>query len=568
LYLFLSTISRKKVVLKKKASIFYWFILLLPIDRSFYPVYNKYMKKLPLGIHTFSKLIEDNSLYIDKTRHIYQMVTEGSVYFLSRPRRFGKSLTLSTLRSLFEGEKELFKGLYIYDQPWEWKKWPILHFDFSDFSEEQTEDDLKQLIIENSRSIAKEYDLEIAQNLPYNQYFKAVLKGLPEKGVILIDEYDKPILNNITNPAKAGKVKEILKGFYSIIKSSDAYVRFAFLTGVTKFAKISVFSGLNNLTDLTMKEAYADICGYTEEELDTYFGKEIESIASELSVTIEELRIRIREWYNGFRFSSKDIRVYNPISIMNFILDGKFKAYWFETGTPTFLTQLMNEEGFSPNNLEKLTCSASAFSTYDVENLKALPILFQSGYLTIKDFQEARNSFVLGFPNREVRSAFLESLFIEFGKNTGSDSDYPLFRLEDSLKSYDMESFFETLNILFAKIPYDIHLPYEKYWQSLFYMIFTLMGYYIEAEYRTSKGRIDAYINMPDRTYLFEFKLVSKKTKAAVGLLEDAKTQIIDTDYAKRFRGAGKPVSLFPVVFDYKKERAVIKWEEIDLPAP
>ncbi|MEA1910846.1 MAG: AAA family ATPase, partial [Spirochaetota bacterium] len=465
------------------------------------------MKKLPLGIQTFRDIIEDNYLYVDKTRFIYNIASQGKHFFLSRPRRFGKSLTLSTLGSLFEGDKELFKGLYIYNQPWEWKKWPVLRFDFSDFSEEQNEEELKQLILENIKSIVKEYNLIIDSNLPYNQYFKAALKALPYKAVILIDEYDKPILNYITNPVKAARIKEILKGFYTIIKSSDAYVRFSFLTGVTKFAKISVFSGLNNLTDLTMEKAYSDLCGYTEEEMDLYFGDEFISAAKNSKMTVEDFRSKIREWYNGFRFSSRDIRVYNPISLMYLLRNREFKAYWFETGTPTFLTQLMNQEGFSPVKLEGLTCPSSAFSTYDLENLKALPILFQSGYITIIDFQEDRNSFLLGFPNREVRSAFLESLLMEFGKNAASDSGYPLFYLEDSLRTHNMESFFENLDILFAKIPYDIHLPYEKYWQSLFYMIFTLMGYYIEAEYKTSKGRIDAFISLTDRVYIFEFKL-------------------------------------------------------------
>lgn len=520
------------------------------------------MKKLPLGIQTFSDIIEDGYLYIDKTKFIYNIASQGKYYFLSRPRRFGKSLTLSTLGSLFEGEKELFKGLYLYDQPWDWKKWPVLRFDFSELSEEQNEEELKQLISESIKSMVKQYDLILDENLPYNQYFKAALKALPDKAVILIDEYDKPILNNITDPAKANKVKEILKGFYTIIKGSDAYVRFAFLTGVTKFAKISVFSGLNNLTDLTMKEAYADLCGYTEEELDLYFGDEFINIARNINSSVEDLRSKIREWYNGFRFSSRDVRMYNPISILNFVLDRKFKAYWFETGTPMFLIQLMKQEGFAPEDMEKLFCRDSDFSTYEVDHLLALPILFQSGYLTIQNYRESNFIYTLGFPNREVKSSFLENLIKTYTPKGSGPTVSPLVYLQNSVENNDMESFFENLDILFAKIPYDIHLPYEKYWQSLFYLIFTLMGYYIEAEYRTSKGRIDAVISLPDRVYLFEFKLAGEKTKGADGLMEEAKIQIRETDYAKRFLDGGKPVSLLPVVFEYRKERAVIQWEE------
>ncbi|MEA1911720.1 MAG: AAA family ATPase, partial [Spirochaetota bacterium] len=350
------------------------------------------MRKLPLGIQTFKDIINDGYLYIDKTKFIYNIANSGKYYFLSRPRRFGKSLTLSTLGSLFEGEKELFKGLYIYDQPWEWKKWPVLRFDFSSFSEEQNEEELKQLIINTIMKIVKQYNLNIDKGLPYNQFFKETLENLPDKAIILIDEYDKPILNYITDPVKAQKVKEILKGFYTEIKASDAYVRFAFLTGVTKFAKISVFSGLNNLTDLTMKKNYADLCGYTEEELDKYFSDEFRIIAGEIKLSETKLRNRIQEWYNGFRFSSKELTVYNPISIMYFILDREFKPYWFETGTPTFLTKLMKKEGFAPDALEKYICSIQDFSTYEVENLQALPILFQSGYLTIIDYEEHREA--------------------------------------------------------------------------------------------------------------------------------------------------------------------------------
>jgi len=521
------------------------------------------MKKLPLGIQTFKDIIQDDYLYIDKTRWIYDIAHSGKYYFLSRPRRFGKSLTLSTLGSLFEGERELFKGLYIYDQPWDWKKWPVLRFDFSLFSGSYEPEVLESHIDQTILSYAKHYSITLQQS-GYDRRFQELLENLPDKAVILIDEYDKPILNYITDPQKAGKVKEILKGFYSVIKVADAFVRFAFLTGVTKFAKISVFSGLNNLTDLTMEPHYADLCGYTEEELDRYFSDEFQLIAKEWKLSDGELREKIREWYNGFRFSSRDMGVYNPISLMFFVRNREFKPYWFETATPTFLTQLMKMEGFAPDKLEDLTCPSSEFSTYDVENLKALPIRFQSGYLTIKDYLEERNSYVLNFPNREVRFSFLESLLLDFSKGSGIISDYPLYNLEDSLKNHDLESFFENLDILFAKIPYDIHLPYEKYWQSLFYLIFTLMGYYIEAEYRTSRGRIDAVINLPDRVFLFEFKLTGKKRGNARELMEEAKTQIKETDYAKRFLNCGKPVSLLPVVFDYNEDRAVIEWEEID----
>jgi len=516
------------------------------------------MKKLPLGIQTFRDIIEENYLYVDKTRFIYKLVTEGKYYFLSRPRRFGKSLTLSTLGSLFEGEKELFKGLYIYDQQWDWKKRPVLRFDFSEISEEQDENDLKILIKLTLQKCIKTYNLTIDNNLPYNMFFKTVLEQLPEKAIILIDEYDKPILNNINKPEKAGIMKEVLKGFYSVIKVSDPHIHFAFLTGVTKFAKISVFSGLNNLTDLTMKETYSELCGYSEDELNKYFSDDLNSISNAMNLDTSDLKAKVKEWYNGFRFSSKDLKVYNPVSLMHFITDRQFKPYWFETATPTFLTKLMKNESFIPTDLEAIHCSSTDFSTYDIENLKALPILLQSGYLTIKNYTPEMDSYELGLPNREVKQAFTQALLKEY---TGIGQTTPLYNIMNALKSDDLETFFENIDILFAKVPYDIHLKYEKYWQSLFYMIFTLMGYYIEVEYRTNRGRIDSFINMPNKVYLFEFKFTEKGN--AERLMNEAETQIRETDYAKRFLDAGKPVCLLPVVFDYADNKAVILWKEL-----
>jgi len=518
------------------------------------------MKKLPLGIQTFKKLREENYLYIDKTRHLYKMVTEGSVYFLSRPRRFGKSLTLSTLGALFEGEKELFKGLYIYNQEWDWKKWPVLRFDFSMFSESHEPEMLISTIENSIESYASQYDIELKYE-GYEQKFRELLEHLPDKAIILIDEYDKPILNFITDLQKAEKAKNILKGFYTIIKGSDAHIRFAFLTGVTKFAKISVFSGLNNLTDLTMESDYAAICGYTEKELDKYFTEYIKKIATARKMSLTDLKDKIKLWYNGFRFSTANILVYNPISVMYFIRKKEFRPYWFETSTPSYLTELMKKEGFAPEKLEQYLCPIHEFSTYEVENIRALPILLQSGYLTIKDYQEYREAYVLGFPNREVRSSFLSSLLTEFSVSATRTTQTPLFSLEEALKSDDLETFFENIDILFAKVPYDIHLKYEKYWQSLFYMIFTLMGYYIEVEYRTNRGRIDSFINMPDMVYLFEFKFTEKGNSER--LMNEAETQIRETDYAKRFLDTGKPVCLLPVVFDYADNKAVITWKEL-----
>jgi len=518
------------------------------------------MKKLPLGIQTFEKLRKENYLYIDKTRFIFELVSQGSAYFLSRPRRFGKSLTLSTLAALFEGKRELFKGLYIDSKSWEWKKWPVIRFDFSNFSESNEPEKLEERIESWVTQYAESQQVFLKSS-GYERRFEELLQKLPEQAVILIDEYDKPLLNNIMSPEKANRIKDILKGFFSIIKSQDAHIRFAFLTGVTKFTRISVFSGLNNLIDLTMRPDFADICGYTEDEISEYFKKELTDISHEMNLPEPQLRNEIKDWYNGFRFSAKNVKVYNPVSVMNFINERIFKAWWFETATPTFLIQLMKLEGFAPELLENITCPESSFSSYEVENLKALPILFQSGYLTIRNYDNVRQAYSLGFPNREVKSAFLENLLHEFNPREKTGEAYPLYKLEEGLREKDFKSFFEYVNILFARVPYDVHLPYEKYWQSLFYMIFTLLGYYIEVEYKTAKGRIDAFIDFEDTVYIFEFKFTANSDGARQLAL--AGSQIRDREYARRFKGSGKEIIMLPAVFEYKNDKAVVLWDVI-----
>jgi len=437
------------------------------------------MKKFPFGIPTFEKIIATDSLYVDKTKQIYKMITEGTYYFLSRPRRFGKSLTLSTIGSIFEGKKDLFKDTFIFNADYEWETFPVLRFDFSTFSEAEEPEMLKEIIKSDLNFYAKKYSIDLSNELTYSKMFEKLLEELPKQAVLLIDEYDKPILNNINNSEKANICKEILKGFYTVIKASDKNIKFAMLTGVTKFAKISVFSGLNNLSDITMDSEYASLCGYTQEEVDFYFGDEIKKIAKAQDIDVAELNAKIKKWYNGFRFSDANITVYNPVSLMSYVKGRTFKHFWFETATPTFLIDLMKKENFNIAESENYLANMQDFSTFDIENLRVLPILLQAGYLTIVDYED--ETYTLNYPNYEVKSAFLNHLLPAYGGANGGSNNL-LIRIKIALLENDIEEVFELLETLISTIPYGIHLNYEKYWQSMFYLIFTILGFSIKAE--------------------------------------------------------------------------------------
>jgi len=507
------------------------------------------MKKLPIGIQTFSEIVQEDYLYIDKTETIYHLITSGKVYFLSRPRRFGKSLLLSTLEAIFKGKKELFKGLWIYDQSFEWKEHPVIRIDFSKKHIENSAE-LKEFIKLELQDIAEYYHITLVRE-HYDDIFAELLKKLAQTGkvVLLVDEYDKPILDHITDIETAKEIQETLKSFYTVIKASDEYLKFIFLTGVSKFSKVGVFSGLNNLNDITMDESFSQLLGYTQEELESNFAEWIIQLAEKQKMTVDEVLAMMKKWYNGYRFSKAQSYVYNPFSTLLLFNKNDFENYWFESGTPTFLIDLITTSQFDVPILQHLTVGQQAFASYEIGNLSPIALLYQTGYLTIKE-HEGR-LYTLGFPNLEVEDSFLNYLSEAYSQVPKELTENYLDKLIRAINSADMAVFFETLKVFFANIPYTLNISLEKHYQTIFYIIFTLLGLRIQAEVVTNKGRIDIVIELADSVYLFEFKLNGTK--------EQALEQIKRNDYSQKYQGTSKQVILVGVEFD-KVTRNVGEW--------
>ncbi|HRG48949.1 MAG TPA: AAA family ATPase [Leptospiraceae bacterium] len=509
------------------------------------------MKSLPIGIQTFRDIRDGKYVYIDKTKLIYELVKDHKgVYFLSRPRRFGKSLTLSTLKEIFEGNKELFQGLWIYGAEYDWKKYPIIRLDFSK-QKAENKAELKKFIVDQLDYIAKENKITLVKE-DYFARFEELIKILSERGkiVILIDEYDKPIIDHIENPELAKEMREILKGFYRIIKSSDEYLRFVFLTGVSKFSKAGVFSGLNNLNDISMTSQFSAMLGITQEEMKENFKEYILEFANKQKLTEEELLAKIKHWYNGYCFSGDCEKVYNPFSTLLLFQNKEFKNYWFETGTPSFLIELAKQKDFAISEMP-VRAEEISFSTYEVDRLDIIPLLFQTGYLTLTGYNPERLLYTLDYPNFEVKNSFLQ-YFIR-GYTNRAFQESKLYDLIDSLREKDFDSFFTILRSIFANIDYDLHIPQEKYYQTVFYLVFTLIGLRVSAEVKTNIGRIDAVIEDKD-IYLFEFKF-NDTAKSALAQIHKNKyfEKYLSRDTTQQNSG----LYLFGVEF---KDKTVGEW--------
>ncbi|HMV80405.1 MAG TPA: AAA family ATPase [Leptospiraceae bacterium] len=496
------------------------------------------MKKLPIGIQTFRDIIENNYIYVDKTKHIHQLIESGKgTYFLSRPRRFGKSLLISTLAEIFLGNRELFKGLYIADSDYSWKKHPVIRLDFSK-QKAETKEALISYLVGELELNAKKYSITLTKAEYYSQFEELILK-LSESGkvVILIDEYDKPIIDWLDRPEQAKEMRSVLKGFFSVLKGNDANIRFLFLTGVSKFSKAGVFSDLNHLNDITLTSKYSSLLGITEEELKNFFYEHIQEFSREGNISEEALIEKIRFWYNGYNFANPAVSVYNPFSTLLLFQNQKFSNYWFESGTPSFLINLMIERNYEvasiPLHLEELL-----FSSYDVEDLSLTPLLLQTGYLTIKGYDPERMLYTLDYPNFEVKRAFLSFFVKRFRRRELSES--VLYQIIDSLQDNDLENCMEVLRQIFSGIEYDLHIPQEKYYQTLFYLVFTMMGLKIQTEVKTNIGRIDAVIESRS-VYIFEFKFSGTK--------EEALAQIKNKKYYEKYINKGKDVFLVGAEF-------------------
>ena len=487
---------------------------------------------------------------MDKTAEIYKLAKEGRYYFLSRPRRFGKSLLVSTMEAYFSGRRELFSGLAIEKLEAEWKQHPVLHLDLSGVS--YTDESVLERVL--SDKLAKWETLYGAVNtsdilgLRFKEVIEAAYNKTGNQVAILIDEYDKPIIDNLGNEPTLSHLRSTLQGFYSVMKSMDARIRFGFLTGVTKIGKMSVFSGLNNLNDISMIPDYVDICGVSETELHEYFDESISELSSANEMSKEECYVKLKSMYDGYHFCEDSIGIYNPFSLLNTFQNKKFREYWFETGTPGFLVEVMRKTSFDVTTLENQTVDSTLMSNADAIFENPVPYLFQSGYLTITGYNDMFRLYQLGFPNQEVKNGFLNCLLKYYVPMSPDMSGTTLiYQLWHSITEGNPKSFMQILSSLFANTSYQIQGETEKDFQYAMYIISALLGEYVQVERTTSNGRIDLIIQTKEFIYIFELKV---NADADVAL-----RQIDEKGYARPFEGDSRKLFKIGVNFSTATRR-------------
>lgn len=503
--------------------------------------------KLPVGIQSFEKLREDKLLYVDKTRDIFNLLQSAGYFFLSRPRRFGKSLTLSTIKAIYEGRQQLFEGLWIEDQ-WDWQQThPVIHFSFSNIGYRDL--GLEGAIKAELAEISRRHQITLTQTSIARQ-FRELIEALSQQGkvVLLIDEYDKPLIDYLDDLPTAQANQKTLKTFYSVLKDSDPYLEFVLLTGISKFSKVSIFSDLNNLFDLTFAPQAMTLTGYTQEELEHYFAPYFPAAMAALELSEQQLLDKLQEWYNGYSWDTRH-RVYNPFAILNFFSFNDFRNFWFESGTPTFLPRLMKEQQvFEVDDIE---LDELAFSSYSIEKLQVIPILFQTGYLTLKS-REEYGFYRLGYPNREVRASMMAYLIAEMRHAEPAFTTPTVVYLHKAFQANDMERVIELIKTIFANIPSHIFIKEaESYYHSLIYLVFFYLGQYSESEVNTNNGRLDCVVKTPEQIYVLEFKLNQSA--------EIALQQIKDKGYAEKYRADPREKVLLGINFS-SESKSVEGW--------
>jgi hypothetical protein len=486
------------------------------------------IRKYPLGKQDFPKLRNEGFVYVDKTKYAFELAVLGGPYFLAKPRRFGKSLFISTLESIFLGKKELFEGLYIYDK-WQFEEYPMIRISFSNIGYKTM--GLQKAIANELKKIAENYNIELVHDsTDIANNHRDLIEKLSikyNKGVvILIDEYDKPIIDYLDKDKIeiAKENRDILKTFYSILKDAETYIKFLLITGVSKFSKVSIFSDLNNLTDIALDPDFNEICGISQEELESNFVEELKLYD----------KVKIKEWYNGYKWDIDGNTVYNPYSILNFFKNkGKFENYWYSTGTPSFLMNMCRENHMY--NFEQVTINKNDLGNFDIENLKIEPLLFQTGYLTIVEENPLLRNYTLSFPNLEVKESYLSSLAETYIQSDRLKTSAIFSDLLKFLKNKDTELFKVTINQAFSHIPYSLwQKENEQYYHALVHLIFSLLGVYIFSEVQTKKGRTDSIVMFENEVFIFEFKL----NKSA----DEAFFQIENKGYADKFKDGGMPI--------------------------
>jgi hypothetical protein len=487
------------------------------------------LKNLPIGIQTFERLRKDNYIYVDKTALVYQLVATGRYYFLSRPRRFGKSMLLSTLKAYFEGKKALFDGLVMAGLEKDWTQYPVLHLDLN--LVKRGEPDTLDMVLNNAlRKWEKVYGLEACETslgLRFQEVIERAHLVTGHPVVILVDEYDKPIIEEIDNPQVQERQQETLKQFYGVLKNMDNLIKFVLLTGVTKFSKVSVFSGLNNIEDISLSEDYATLCGITDEEIDTTLAPYVHRLAAKLGLSVEKAREELRSRYDGYHFSKESIGVYNPFSLLNALKNRALSNYWFETGTPSHLVHLLQKHHCNLEKMAAAECDAEELNSTDSQSTNPISVIYQSGYLTIKSFDPEFETYTLGFPNKEVEDGFLKYLLPNYSSVASGQTGFFISNFVREIRAGKVDDFLRRLSSLFADTPYELIKDLENHYQNVMFIVGKLMGLYVNAEYHTSQGRIDLVIQTSDYVYVMEFKLD--------GTAEEAIAQINDKGYARQF---------------------------------
>lgn len=518
------------------------------------------MQRLPIGEQEFTLLRARNEVYVDKTRHIYELMNAGRFLFLSRPRRFGKSLLVTTLAEIYRGNRDLFQGLWIEDKI-DWQPHPVILINFNgmDYREQSLSDALAQYMdkvaAQHQITLQGEHYKEKFQELIVRLAEQSIAQGFgPHRVVLLVDEYDKPITDLLENDQKVQEHVDTLKNFYSVLKAPEAiHLHLVFLTGVSKYGKISVFSDLNNLLDLTLDTRFATLLGYTQEELETYFRDHITRLCVTHGLSHEEMVTQIRFWYDGYSWDGIQ-RVYVPFSTLVFLEQQQFANYWFSTATPTFLLKLLKQKKIPATALADVIADRRLLESAAVAEIRPNSLLFQTGYLTIKSvqFRLGQPRYRLGYPNFEVEQAFQQYLLADYLEVPVDQLvDSLLVRLEEALAQQDVLRFIQIFQSVFASIPYTLFLEEEAYYHSVIYLVLRLLNFQIDPEKLTNVGRIDAVLELDDVIYILEFKMSTA---------EIALQQIRDKGYAQAYQAAGKPIILIGIAFD-KAKRNITDWK-------
>lgn len=512
------------------------------------------IRRYPIGIQNFEDLRNRNCVYVDKTELVYRLVNTDKVYFFSRPRRFGKSLLVSTLEAYFQGKKELFNGLAMEQLETEWTVYPVLHIDFSMTKYTELSDLTGQLnlfLYDWEKKYGRN-EMEVTPSERLRGVIQRAYELTGKQVAVLVDEYDAPLLDSNSAPELQEQLRNEMRKFFSPLKGMGQYLRFLFITGISKFSQLSIFSELNNLKNISMRDDFSALCGITEQELLTQLKYDIEQMAEANQETYEEACAHLKRQYDGYHFSKASADIYNPFSLFNAFDSKEYKNYWFSTGTPTFLIDILKRSDFDVRKLDGLTATDEQFDTPTEQIVDPIPVLYQSGYLTIKGYDPTFKLYKLAYPNSEVRYGFTESLLPSYVHQFPRDNTFYVVSFIRDLLKGDVESCLERTRSFFASIPNDLDNKTEKHYQTIFYLLFRLMGQYVDTEVKSATGRADAVVKLTDAIYVFEFKFD--------GTPEEALTQIDNKQYAVPYQADGRKIVKIGVNFD-SATRTIGEWK-------